>query len=171
MLYFNETTNRVELEQISIVLGKDFLISFQKTHRATFSILFARELKITTSKLRQRGPDYLCYSMLDMIVDNYFIVMEKLGECIESLEEEVIKGTTVRSLAEINQIRKDLIILKKNVAPVRELINNFIRTESDLVDERVLKYFKDVYDHIVQAYEVTEKLPRYDDKHAGLIHQ
>ncbi|HZG23730.1 MAG TPA: CorA family divalent cation transporter, partial [Chitinophagaceae bacterium] len=68
----------------------------------------------------------------------------------------VIKGTTVRSLAEINQIRKDLIILKKNVAPVRELINNFIRTESDLVDERVLKYFKDVYDHIVQAYEVTE---------------
>ncbi|HZG24773.1 MAG TPA: CorA family divalent cation transporter, partial [Chitinophagaceae bacterium] len=83
MLYFNETTNRVELEQISIVLGKDFLISFQEDASRDVFNPIREKLKITTSKLRQRGPDYLCYSMLDMIVDNYFIVMEKLGECIE----------------------------------------------------------------------------------------
>ena len=156
MLYFNSTNNTVEQEQISMVLGKDFVISFQEdAHRDVFNPL-RDKLKLNNSRLRQRGADYLCYSMLDMIVDHYFIVMEKLGERIEILEEEVIRYSNNRSLARINQLRKELIVLKRNMAPVRDLINGFIRSESDTLDDRTTKYFKDIYDHIVQANDLSE---------------
>ena len=156
MLYFNSTNNTVEQEQISIVLGKNFVISFQEdAHRDVFNSL-RDKLKMNGSRIRQRGPDYLYYSMLDMIVDHYFLVMEKLGERIELLEEEVIRYSNNRSLARINQLRKELIVLKRNMGPVRDLVNGFIRSESELLDDRTTKYFKDIYDHIVQANDLSE---------------
>lgn len=156
MLYFNETTRTVETEQISIAMGNDFVISFQEDGSRDVFDPMRNKLKMANSKIRQRGADYLCYSMLDLIVDNYFVVMESLGEQIELLEGEVIRRSNTRSLAHINHLRKELIVLKRNIAPVRELINGFIRSESDLLDDRTTKYFKDVYDHIVQAYDLTE---------------
>ena len=156
MLYFNAASRTVETEQISIAVGPDFVISFQEDGSRDVFDPLRNKLKMANSKIRQRGADYLCYAMLDMIVDNYFVVMEKLGEEIELLEEEVIRRSNTRSLARINQLRKELIVMKRNIAPVRELINGFIRSESDLLDDRTTKYFKDVYDHIVQAYDFTE---------------
>ena len=156
MLYFNATTHTVETEQISIALGPDFVISFQEDGSRDVFDPLRNKLRMTNSKIRQRGADYLCYAMLDMIVDNYFVVMERLGEEIELLEEEVIRRSNTRSLARINQLRKELIVMKRNIAPVRELVNGFIRSESDLLEDRTTKYFKDVYDHIVQAYDFTE---------------
>jgi magnesium transporter len=82
--------------------------------------------------------------------------MEKLGEQVEQVEEEVVRSSNTKSLARINQLRKELIVLKRNIAPVRELVNGFIRSESELLDDRTTKYFKDVYDHIVQAFDLTE---------------
>ena len=114
------------------------------------------KLKIKNSKLRQSSADYLCYAMLDMIVDHYFIVMEKLGERIELLEEKIIRNSNKRTLAAINDLRKELIVLKRNVAPVRDLINGFIRSDSQLIDIKTNKYFKDVHDHILQANEFAE---------------
>lgn len=156
MLYYNETTETVDQEQVSIVLGKDFVLTFQEDPQRDVFNPIRDKLKIPNSKLRLRGADYLCYSMLDLIVDNYFFVMEKLGERIELLEEEVIRNSNTRSLAKINQLRKELIVLKRNIAPVRDLIGGIIRSESDLLDERTSKYFKDVHDHITQAYELNE---------------
>ncbi len=156
MLYFNETTGTVETEQISILLGKDYVISFQDdSDRDVFDVL-REKIRIPTSKLRQSGADYLCYALLDMIVDHYYIVMEKLGEKIELLEEQIIRFSNTSSLSEINHLRKEMIVLKRNVAPVRELINGFIRSDSELLEERTTKYFKDVYDHIVQANDLVE---------------
>lgn len=156
MLYFNTEEQTVEQEQISIILGKDFVISFQEdATRDVFNPLRDR-LKLSNSKIRQRTADYLCYAMLDMIVDNYFVVMEKLGEQIEVLEEEVVRNSNTRSLAKINQLRKELIVLKRNVIPVRELVNGFLRSDSDLLDDGTTRYFKDVYDHIVQAIDLSE---------------
>ena len=156
MLYFNDQKKTVETEQISIVLGHNYVLSFQEdAHRDVFNPIRTR-LKINNSKIRQRNADYLCYSLLDMIVDNYFIVMEKLGEQIEVVEEEVIRNSNTRSLAKINQLRKELIVLKRNFAPVRELLNGIIRSESELLEDRTTKYYKDVYDHIVQAYDLSE---------------
>ena len=111
---------------------------------------------MTNSKLRQRGADYLCYTMLDLIVDNYFFVIEKLGERIEVLEENIIRTSNNRSLAQINQLRKELIVLKRNLAPVRDLIGGIIRSESELLEDRTTKYFKDVHDHITQAFDLSE---------------
>lgn len=156
MLYYNETNRTVETEQISIVLGDHFVLSFQEdASRDVFDPL-RHKLKIGKSKVRDRGADYLLYAMLDMIVDNYYLVMEKLGEQIEQVEEEVVRSSNTKSLAKINQLRKELIVLKRNIAPVRELVNGFIRSESELLEDRTTKYFKDVYDHIVQAYDLTE---------------
>ena len=156
MLYYDDKQQTVDQEQISIVLGKNFVISFQEdAARDVFNPLRQR-LKMNNSKIRQRSADYLCYSMLDLIVDNYYVVMEKLGERIEILEEEIVRNSNKRSLAKINQLRKEMIVLKRNIAPVRDLIGGIIRSESELLDDRTTKYFKDVYDHIVQAYDLSE---------------
>ncbi len=156
MLYFNEKDSTVEAEQISIVLGKNFVISFQEdASRDVFNPLRER-LKIGNSRARQSGADFLFYSLIDMIVDNYYLVMEKLGEKIEGLEEDIIRNANTRTLAKINMLRKEMIILKRSVAPVRELVNGILRSESDLLEERTEKYFKDVYDHIIQAYDLSE---------------
>jgi magnesium transporter len=156
MLYFNKQKHCVETEQISIVLGNNFVISFQDdAHRDVFNSI-RDKLKLPNSKLRNSGADYLCYVLLDTIVDHYYDVMELLGERMEHLEEEIIRKSNTRSLARINSLRKELIVLKRNVAPVRDMIHNIIKSESELICERTYKYFKDVHDHIVQAADLAE---------------
>ena len=156
MLYYNENSQTVEVEQISIILGKEYVITFQEDPSKDVFNPIREKLKMNNSKLRQRGADYLCYSMIDLIVDNYFYVMEKLGDRIEQVEEEVIRGSNKRSLARINQLRKEMIVLKRNISPVRDLIGAIIRSENSLLEDSTTKYFKDVQDHIMQAYELSE---------------
>ena len=156
MLYFNDEFGTVEQEQISIVLGSGFVITFQEDAARDVFTPIRERLKLANSKLRQRGSDYLCYTMLDVIVDNYFLVMEKLSDRIEQVEEEVVRNTKGLSMARINGLRKELIVLKRNIAPVRDLIGAIVRSESTLLDERTTKYFKDVHDHIIQAYDLSE---------------
>jgi len=154
MLYFTE--KGVEVEQISIVLGKNYVISFQEDNKKDVFNPLRERLKVGSSKVRQNGADFLFYNLIDMIVDNYFLVMEKLGEKIETLEEDIVKNANNRSLAHINDLRKEMIILKRSVAPVRDMINGILRSENPLIEERTEKYFKDVYDHIVQANDLAE---------------
>src|SRR6185436_6494907 len=135
MLYFNDQENSVESEQISIVLGKGFVISFQEDATKDVFNPLREKLKVTGSKIRQSGADYLFYSLIDMIVDNYFVVMEKLGEKIEMLEEDITRYADTRTLSKINMLRKEMIVLKRNISPVRELINGILRSESNLVEE------------------------------------
>ncbi len=156
MMYYNERRKTVELEQISIVLGPDYVISFQADAKKDVFDIIRKKLFIQTSNIRQRTADYLLYAMLDVIVDNYFEVMEKLGNDIEAVEEELNRKNTTRSLAQINAVRKEIIVLQRNITPVRDLVNDIVRTESELITERTTKYFKDVYDHIVQAHELVE---------------
>jgi magnesium transporter len=156
MLYFNEKTSEVETEQISIVLGKGFLISFQEdASRDAFDGL-REKLKINNSKVRQNDVDFLLYSLLDCIVDRYFNVMERMGNCLEDLEEDIIRRSDKRTLVKINRMRKEMIVLKRNVSPVRDLINNILRSENPMINERTVKYFKDIYDHILQASDLAE---------------
>lgn len=156
MLYYNAEQKTVEQEQISIVVGKNFLLSFQEDARRDVFNTIREKLKMNHSRLRQGGPDYLCYAMLDMIVDYYFDVMEKLGDRIEDLEEEVVQSSNTKTLAELNLLKKELIVLKRNFSPVRDLVNGFLRSDSVLIDDRTNKYFKDVHDHIIQAHDLSE---------------
>lgn len=156
MVYFNEETSIIEQEQVSIVLGKHFLISFQEDAARDVFDNIRGKLRINHSRIRSAGTDYLCYSLLDIIVDSYFTVIEKLGERIEQMEEWILHQPNTRTLARINFLRRELLLLRRAIAPVRELINGFLKSESDLLDERTIKYFKDVYDHIIQANELTD---------------
>lgn len=156
MLYFNEATGSVESEQISIILGSNFVLSFQEDpSRDVFNPL-REKIKVAGSKIRQSNSDYLFYSLIDMIVDNYFVIMEQLGEKIEDLEEDIAQRPDTRTLAKINLLRKEMIFLKRNISPVREMINGILRSESSLIEDRTEKYFKDIYDHIIQANELAE---------------
>lgn len=156
MLYFNAEKKTVETEQISIVLGPTFVLSFQEDASRDVFDPIRNKLQIPKSNIRQRTADYLCYAMLDLIVDNYFVVMEKLGEEIEDMEEQVVRGDTKKSLGSLNILRKELIVLKRNITPVRDLVSGIIRSESELLNDRTTKYFKDVYDHIAQAHDLSE---------------
>lgn len=156
MLYFNKQKLCVETEQVSIVLGENFVISFQDDAQRDVFNPIRDKLRLSSSKLRNSGADYLCYALLDTIVDHYYAVMEQLGERMENLEEEIIRRSNTRSLARINSLRKELIILKRNVTPVRDMIYNIIKSESELIGERTTKYFKDVHDHIVQASDLAD---------------
>jgi magnesium Mg(2+) and cobalt Co(2+) transport protein (corA) len=156
MLTYNEETSDIESEQISIVLGKDFVISFQEEAKKDVFNPLREKIKIAGSKIRLSKADYLFYSLIDMIVDNYFVVMEKFGEGIELLEEDIIRHGDTKTLSKVNALRKEMIFLKRSISPVRELINGILRSENELVDDKTLKYFKDVYDHIIQANELAE---------------
>lgn len=156
MLYFNPQDSTVETEQISIILGNRFVLTFQEdASRDVFNPL-RDKLQFRNNKIRQSGTDYLFYTLIDLIVDNYFIVMEKLSEKIELLEEDIVRNANKRTLARISLLRKEMIVLKRNIAPVRDMVNGILRSESDLLEERTEKYFKDVYDHIVQANDLAE---------------
>lgn len=156
MLYFNEECFSVEQEQVSVILGKDFVLSFQEESGRDVFNPVRDKINMAGSKLRTAGADYLCYSLIDVIVDNYYSVLEKLGEYIETLEENIIQSGNVQSLASINNLRKEIIVLKRNINPVRDVVNAFIRSDSDLLNEKITRYFKDVYDHVVQANDLVE---------------
>lgn len=156
MMYFNPESCTVEQEQVSIVMGKNFVISFQEdADRDVFNHV-RDKLRINNSRIRSVGADYLCYSLIDVIVDSYYLIIEKLGERIELMEDAVQHQANTRAQARINFLRKELLLFKRAIAPVRELVNGFLKSESDLLEERTTKYFKDVYDHIVQANDLAE---------------
>lgn len=156
MMYFNENTRSVESEQISILLGNTFVLSFQEDPTRDLFDPIRNRLTQKESRIRNYNPDYLFYSLIDIIVDNYFIILEKLGEKIETLEEEIIRNATTATLARINLVRKEMVLLKRSVSPVREIVNGILRSDSDLINIQTEKYFKDVYDHIIQANELSE---------------
>ncbi len=156
MLYFNDETSTVEQEQISIILGKTFVITFQDdAQRDVFQSLRAK-LKVSNSKLRNTHADYLAYTLIDTIVDHYFVVMDKLSDKLETVEEQIIHAADVNALAQTNKLRKELIVLRRNILPVRDMVNSIIRSDSELLNEKVMRYFKDVSDHITQAADMVE---------------
>lgn len=156
MLYFNEKGISVENEQISIVLGSNVVLSFQENATRDVFNPLREKIKVSGSKVRENNADYLFYSLIDLIVDNYFVTMEQLGERIEDLEDDITHHPDTYTLAKINMLRKEMIFLKRNISPVREMINGILRSESFLIEAKTEKYFKDVYDHIVQANELAE---------------
>lgn len=156
MMFFNDRTGDVELEQVSIVLGKDFVLSFQEEATRDVFDPIRKHLRDAGSTLRTRTADYLCYNMLDVIVDSYFDVLEKLSGRLEQLEDELVVRQTKSMLARISRLRQDVTIIRRAVLPVRELVAHFVRSDNVLIEKRHEKYFRDVLDHTIQANDFIE---------------
>jgi len=156
MIYFNEKTAAVEAEQVSIVLGRDFVLSFQEDiTRDVFGPIRDR-LRTHNPRLREGGSDYLCYSLIDVIVDSYFGVIDKINERIERLEDTILLNKNKDSFASISILRREVMQMRRLIGPVRELVNGFLRSDNKLLDDKHDKYYKDVYDHIMQANDYAE---------------
>ncbi|RYD55573.1 MAG: magnesium/cobalt transporter CorA [Sphingobacteriales bacterium] len=156
MLYYNEGTGQVETEQVSMVLGENFVLSFQEDPvRDVFDPVRER-IRSGQLKLRQSGADFLCYSLIDIIVDSYFAIIERLNERIERLEDNMIIQKEKAAMAKISLLRREVMTLRRSILPVRDLVSAFVRSDSDLLDRTHKKYFKDVLDHIIQANDYVE---------------
>ena len=157
MLYYNKDENEIQAEQVSLILASNCVISFQEKEGDVFDALRER-IRNGKGRIRKSGPDYLAYALLDSIVDSYFLILEKLGEKIESMEDELIANPTPKNLQVIQHLKSDMIFLRKSVWPLREIISSLQRTESGLINESTAIYMRDLYDHTIQVIDNIESL-------------
>ncbi len=157
--------NRIEYEQISFVLGKDYLLSFQQKEGDPFGGLRDR-LKKGSGKIRSRKVDYLLYRLIDIVVDRYYTVLDSVGERIEEMEEVVHKHTTGDEFEKIQAINKELIYLRKALYPLRDALSKMTKDESGFIDSSTLRYYSDVYDHVAH---LIDSLDTYKDLTSGLL--
>jgi len=142
-------------EQISIILGKNFVLSFREKESAIFEPVKER-LAGNKGRIRKSGADYLVHALIDSIVDNYFIVLENLEEKIDVLEDDLVKKTTPVTLQAIHDLKREMILLRKSLWPLREAINSLERSDSSLISESTGIYFKDIFDHVIAIIDSVE---------------
>jgi magnesium transporter len=147
--------NKVTTKQISLILEKNVLISFQDDEDKIFDIIIKR-LKSKDNPIRLKGADYLLYSLIDTIIDSYFFHLEKLEDKIEVIEEDLIEHPERNVLNKIHKVKLDIITLRKSIWPVREILSNFGSYNYDLIDRSTDYYIRDVYDHSIQAFDMLE---------------
>ncbi len=157
MLTFDDETGKLLSEQVSVILGDRFVISIQEHVGDVFGPVRER-LRTGKGKLRKMGGDALAYSLLDAVVDGYFTILEKSGERVEALEEELVTSPTRETLHALHDQKRELLFLRRSIWPMRELIGNLERRESPLVTEPLAPYLRDLYDHAVQVLETVESL-------------
>ncbi len=153
MLYHNE--KGINAEQVSMVLGQNYVISFQESEGDVFDAVRER-IRNGKGKTRELGPDFLAYSLLDAIVDNYFGILEKTGEMVEGVEEALTKDPGPKTLKKIHSLKRSMIFLRRSVWPLREVINGMLRSESKLISKNTDLYLRDVYDHTIQVIDSIE---------------
>ena len=155
MLYFNGKDGEIVSEQVSLILGQNFVISFQEKEVDIFHVIRDR-IRTNKGRIRKMGADYLAYCLLDAIVDNYFILMETLGEKIESLEDELVSNPNPKVLRTIYNLKRNMILLRRSVWPLREVIGGLERGESSLIKESTRIYPKDIHDHTIHIIDTLE---------------
>jgi magnesium transporter len=157
MLSYDEVEDELRTEQFSLILGPNYIITFQERVGDVFEMVRER-LRKGKGRIRKQPPDYLAYALIDAVVDHYFLVLEKIAEKVESLEEELVTNPTPETLQTIHHLKRELIFLRKSVWPMRELIGGLERGESNLVGEKTTVFLRDVYDHTIQVIDTVETL-------------
>lgn len=153
-LNFNKEVARVQIDQISLVVGKNYLITIQETERDTFSDV-GRRLYSGQGKIRSNSSDYLCYACMDTLVDNYILNIEKLGAVIED-QEKILQTSDKKIIENIYHYKTELSYIRKNIRPVKELMARFVTSESDLINDRTYSYLRDLEGLVTQALEAIE---------------
>nr|WP_304364399.1 magnesium/cobalt transporter CorA [Methanosarcina sp. KYL-1] len=155
MMFLDREKEEIVMDQVSIILGPKYILSFQEREGDVFDPIRER-LRNPNSRLRKTGVDYLAYGLIDAVIDNYFLILEHFGEKIEDLEDELIVNPKPDTLQTIQRYKRDMILLRKSVWPLRELINGLQKIESGLIRESTQIYLRDIYDHTIQVIDAIE---------------
>lgn len=155
MIYHDEKEDEIKAEQVSLILGQNFVISFQEREGDAFNPIRER-IRNSKGRIRKMGADYLAYALMDSVVDNYFVILETIDEKLEGMEEELVTKPTPETLLVIHSLKKDMILLRKSVWPLREVIGGLEKGESRLVQKSTQIYLRDVYDHTIQVMDIIE---------------
>ena len=169
MLSLNRENNHLSTEQISMIICKNFVITFQEKEGDVFEAVRER-IRMKRGKLRNVGNDYLAYALLDTIVDNYIYLLEHLGEHIEDLEIQLLKKQTQQLLNKINTYKQELHFISKAVRPVKELIKEIIRSESPIIHKKTSPYLKDLLDIATQSTETIETFREVLSDYLNIYH-
>src|SRR6478736_1768641 len=164
MLYRIEK-NVIDYEQISFVLGKNFLISFQEKEGDLFKPLRDR-MRLDQGRVRKQKADYLLYRLIDIIVDNYYIVLDSIGQQIEQIEDNIYRDSARHEFREIQRLKKELIYLRKALYPLRDAMNKLVKDDSGFIDSSSSRFFSDVYSHVAH---LIDSLDTYRDLTSGLM--
>jgi len=154
--YSNEN-KEVKPQSISLFFGKGFVLSFQEHEDDVFKVLRER-IQNRKGRIRQRGSDYLTYAIIDVTVDRYFNVIDNVEETLEEMEDIISNDVDAINKGQLQATKVNLIKIRKSVVPLREALNQFIRSESDLIDSRTEAYLRDVYDHTIQVVESADTM-------------
>ena len=155
MLSYNGDLQAIESEQVSLIVGENFVISFQERIGDVFEPVRER-IRNYKGRIGKMKADYLAYALVDAVVDSYFTILEHFGEKIESMEEKLVSNPSDRTLRQIHAIKRETILLRKSVWPLREAISGLQRSESQLITEATSVYLRDVYDHTIQIIDTIE---------------
>ena len=157
MLYRGQGNGEIVAEQVSLILGRNYVLTFQEIEGDVFDIIRDR-IRTAKGRIRKMGCDYLAYSLLDAIVDNYFFVLEDLGDKIESVQEKAIERPDPETLQHIHKLKREMVFMRKNLWPLRELVGGLDKSESELVGNALKPYLRDVYEHTMQVIDNVELL-------------
>jgi magnesium transporter len=157
MFNYNEKSKEVTAEQVSLVLGSHFVISFQECEGDTFDFVRNR-IRNSKGRMRRLGADYLFYALIDSIIDNYFSILERYGEELEMLEIVLTENPTIDTLHTIHHLKRELTILRKSLWPLREVINAMEREETPLISETMHVFIRDLYDHTIQIIDSVDTM-------------
>lgn len=166
MFHFNEKTNEVTPEQVSIVFGKNYVITFQEGIEGDSFNSIRDRIRNGKGKITKMNSDYLVYAMVDSIIDTYFIILEQFGDKIENLELELINNPQKATLTTIYELKREMLFLRKSVWPLREVIGRMERGDTDLISEDIHIFLRDVYDHTINTLDTVET---YRDMLSGML--
>ncbi len=165
MISFNDVSRRIDTEQLSLIIGDSLVLSFQERVGDVLDCVRDR-IRSGRGRVRKERADYLAYALIDAVVDSYFIVLEKIGEKIDELEEELIEDPDEKTLHRIHELKREMIDLRRSIWPLRELVNGLAKSESPLVSPSTRVYLRDVYDHTIQIIDTIES---YRDIVSGML--
>lgn len=156
MLQFDKNRQQIHSEQVSLVLGKDYVLSFQERPGDVFDGV--RERLRAGRRIRFMRSDYLTYALLDAVVDHYFEMLEYISEQVEELEDQVVSDPGPDTLARLHHYKREMLLLRKSIWPLRELLSRLSRDESPLISEETRLYLRDVYDHVVHVMDSIDTI-------------
>ncbi len=156
MLPWNVKTGTFSIKQVSLIIGKDFILSLQECNTDFFASLQKKIINPNNKHLREQGADYLAYRLMDAVIDQYFVVLEDLGNQIEKLEERIIADPKPANARMLYQVKRKMLQLRKAVWPMREAVNHLLQIDNNIMTSSTHIYLRDVYDHTVQAIDTIE---------------